>query len=69
MEQRMTLSTSGTGTQGTEGAAVPASSKSYGRRGIKDRLTPVLEKIPEADTFIAGSPLFRDRYPGDAILH
>lgn len=43
--------------------------KSYGRCGIKDRLTPVLEKIPEADTIIPGYSLFRDRYPGDAILH
>jgi multimeric flavodoxin WrbA len=34
--------------------------KSYGRCAMNDGLTPVLEKLAEADAFILGSPIYFD---------
>lgn len=39
--------------------------KSYGRCGVKDGLTPVLEKVAEADALILGAPLYFGSVTGE----
>jgi multimeric flavodoxin WrbA len=39
--------------------------KSYGKCAIKDGLTPILEKIPEIDAFILGSPIYFGNVTGE----
>ena len=39
--------------------------KSYGKCGYKDELTPVLEKIPEIDALILGSPIYLGTVTGE----
>src|SRR4030042_352817 len=39
--------------------------KSYGRCAVKDGLTPVLEKVQEADALILGSPLYFGSITGE----
>lgn len=39
--------------------------KSYGKCAMKDGLTPVLEKIPEADALILGSPIYFGTVTGE----
>jgi multimeric flavodoxin WrbA len=39
--------------------------KSYGRCAVKDELTPLLEKIPDADAIILGSPIYFGTVTGE----
>jgi multimeric flavodoxin WrbA len=39
--------------------------KSYGKCAVKDELTPVLEKIPDADAIILGSPIYFGTVSGE----
>jgi len=39
--------------------------KSYGKCAVRDRLTPVLEKIPGADALILGSPIYFGTVTGE----
>ena len=39
--------------------------KSYGRCAVKDALTPVLDKVPQADAIILGSPIYFGNVTGE----
>jgi multimeric flavodoxin WrbA len=39
--------------------------KSYGKCAVKDELTPVLEKVNEADVIILGSPIYFGTVTGE----
>ncbi|HZK29807.1 MAG TPA: flavodoxin family protein [Methanoregula sp.] len=39
--------------------------KSYGKCAVRDELTPVLEKIPDADAIILGSPIYFGTVSGE----
>ena len=39
--------------------------KSYGKCAVRDELTPVLEKIPDVDALILGSPIYAGAATGE----
>lgn len=39
--------------------------KSYGRCGVRDELTPVLESVEQADAILLGSPIYLGRVSGE----